>query len=49
MPRLSYYIDDTLDYVDKMETIFKDIKASDEKLNDELGKKSTDDDSNLQA
>ena len=49
MPRLSYYIDDTLDYVDKMETIFKDIKASDEKLNDELGKKVTDDDSNLQA
>lgn len=27
MPTLTFYIDDTLDYVDKMEKIFKDIKA----------------------
>jgi len=26
MPKLTFYIDDTLDYVDKMEKIFKDIK-----------------------
>jgi ribosome-binding factor A len=26
MPVLTYYIDDTLDYVDKMEQIFKEIK-----------------------
>ena len=26
MPTLTFYIDDTLDYVDKMEKIFKDIK-----------------------
>jgi ribosome-binding factor A len=26
MPTLTFYIDDTLDYVDKMEQIFKDIK-----------------------
>ncbi|MEP7255555.1 MAG: 30S ribosome-binding factor RbfA [Ferruginibacter sp.] len=26
MPNLTFYIDDTLDYVDKMEQIFKDIK-----------------------
>ena len=26
MPQLSYYIDDTLEYVDKMEQLFKDIK-----------------------
>ena len=26
MPVLSFYIDDTLDYVDKMEKIFKEIK-----------------------
>jgi|SRR5436190_6507175 len=26
MPKLTFYIDDTLDYVDKMEQIFKDIK-----------------------
>lgn len=26
MPQLSYYIDDTLDYVDKMEAVFKKIK-----------------------
>ena len=26
MPLLTFYIDDTLDYVDKMEKIFKDIK-----------------------
>ena len=25
MPKLTFYIDDTLDYVDKMEKIFKDI------------------------
>ncbi len=27
MPMLTFYIDDTLDYVDKMEKIFKEIKA----------------------
>jgi len=26
MPKLSFYIDDTLEYVDKMEQLFKDIK-----------------------
>ena len=30
MPLLSYYIDDTLDYVDKMEKIFKEIKKDNE-------------------
>lgn len=29
MPQLSFYIDDTLEYVDKMEQLFKDIKKSD--------------------
>ena len=31
MPQLSFYIDDTLEYVDKMEKLFKDIKSQDEK------------------
>jgi len=31
MPQLSFFIDDTLDYVDKMEQLFKDIKSSEEK------------------
>ncbi len=31
MPQLSFFIDDTLEYVDKMEQLFKDIKTSDEK------------------
>jgi len=31
MPQLSFFIDDTLEYVDKMEQIFKDIKTTDEK------------------
>lgn len=26
MPQLSFFLDDTLDYVDKMESIFKEIK-----------------------
>ncbi|PWT76446.1 MAG: 30S ribosome-binding factor RbfA [Bacteroidetes bacterium] len=26
MPQLSFYLDDTLDYVDKMESLFKEIK-----------------------
>ena len=26
MPQLTFYIDDTLDYVDKMEVLFKEIK-----------------------
>lgn len=30
IPQLSFYIDDTLDYVDKMETLFKEIKKDDE-------------------
>ena len=29
MPQLSFYIDDTLEYVDKMEQLFKDIKKND--------------------
>jgi ribosome-binding factor A len=29
MPVLTFYIDDTLDYVDKMEQLFKDIKKDD--------------------
>src|ERR1700712_3033368 len=31
MPQLQFFIDDTLDYVDKMEQIFKDIKTQDDK------------------
>lgn len=31
MPQLNFYIDDTLDYVDKMEQLFKDIKTQEEK------------------
>ena len=31
MPQLNFYIDDTLEYVDKMEQLFKDIKVQDEK------------------
>ena len=31
MPQLSFFIDDTLDYVDKMEQLFKDIKDGEEK------------------
>lgn len=31
MPQLSFYIDDTLEYVDKMEQLFKDIKKQDKK------------------
>lgn len=30
MPTLTFYIDDTLDYVDKMEQLFKDIKKGDD-------------------
>lgn len=30
MPQLKFYIDDTLDYVDKMENLFKEIKKQDE-------------------
>ncbi|MBC7936074.1 MAG: 30S ribosome-binding factor RbfA [Rhizobacter sp.] len=30
MPQLKYYIDDTLDYVDKIENLFKEIKQQDE-------------------
>jgi ribosome-binding factor A len=29
MPQLTFYIDDTLDYVDKMEVLFKEIKIQD--------------------
>ena len=32
MPLLHFYIDDTLDYVDKMENLFKEIKEQDEKI-----------------
>ena len=31
MPQLNFYIDDTLEYVDKMEQLFKDIKVQEEK------------------
>jgi ribosome-binding factor A len=31
MPLLTFYIDDTLDYVDKIENLFKEIKIQDEK------------------
>jgi len=30
MPTLTFFIDDTLDYVDKMEKIFKDIKKKED-------------------
>ena len=30
MPQLTFYIDETLDYADKMEQLFKDIKKQDE-------------------
>lgn len=30
MPQLNFFIDDTLDYVDKMEQLFKDIKTQDD-------------------
>ncbi len=32
MPQLNFFIDDTLDYVDKMEQLFKDIKNQDDNL-----------------
>ena len=32
MPQLTFYIDDTLDYVDKMEQLFKEIKEQDKKM-----------------
>ncbi len=32
MPVLHFYIDDTLDYVDKMESLFKEIKEQDEQI-----------------
>ena len=32
MPILSYYVDDTLEYVDKMEQLFKDIKKQDNEI-----------------
>lgn len=31
MPTLTFYIDDTLEYVDKMEKLFKDIKKDEDK------------------
>jgi len=31
MPQLSFYIDDTLEYVDKIEQLFKEIKINDNK------------------
>ncbi|CAN5795329.1 30S ribosome-binding factor RbfA [soil metagenome] len=31
MPQLNFYMDDTLDYVDKMEQLFKEIKTQDDK------------------
>lgn len=35
MPVLTFYIDDTLEYVDKMEQLFKDIKKQDNSENTE--------------
>lgn len=31
MPKLTFFIDDTLEYVDKMEKLFREIKSQDEK------------------
>ena len=31
MPQLNFFIDDTLDYVDKMEQLFKEIKTQEDK------------------
>ncbi len=31
MPQLNFFIDDTLEYVDKMEQLFKEIKSQDDK------------------
>ena len=31
MPQLNFFIDDTLEYVDKMEKLFKDIKTNEKK------------------
>lgn len=33
MPQLTFYIDDTLDYVDKMEKLFKEIKTDEDNNN----------------
>ena len=33
MPQLTFYIDDTLDYVDKMEKLFKEIKTDEDTNN----------------
>ncbi|RYY69081.1 MAG: 30S ribosome-binding factor RbfA [Chitinophagaceae bacterium] len=32
MPQLKFFIDDTLDYVDKMESLFKEIKEKDDEI-----------------
>lgn len=32
MPQLQFYVDDTLEYVDKMENLFKEIKRQDEAI-----------------
>lgn len=32
MPQLTFYIDDTLDYVDKMDKLFKEIKSEEDKI-----------------
>ncbi len=32
MPQLTFHIDDTLDYVDKMEQLFKEIKEQDKNM-----------------
>lgn len=34
MPQLTFFIDDTLEYVDKMEQLFKEIKTNEEKKQD---------------
>lgn len=35
MPKLTFYIDDTLDYVDKIENLFKEIKKQDGEIKGE--------------
>ena len=34
MPQLSFFIDDTLDYVDKIEQLFKEIKSEEKNTKD---------------
>lgn len=38
MPVLHFYLDDTLEYVDKMDQLFKDIHQQDEQIKKDTGK-----------